>query len=696
MSSLAAARRRRRTGRAAAPRARDATTPRSRSSSTATWLEGTPRRRDRRMGDRPRAPRRARRASRVRRPRRRRHPRARLGAARREEHEARAAAAREIDPDASTSRGRRPDQGRPPGRRSTAALDAYRDAMVRARSHLHRPRPGHASPTTSGSTVIETPEYLRNVIPFAAYFEPATFDDDPKGIYIVTPSVDDDPNAMREHNLASISNTSIHEAYPGPPPPARRGAAQSVADPPADRRPRVRRGLGDVLRAADARAGLRRRARASGSMLHTDAIWRACRIILDVRLHRGELTRRGGHRLPRRADRLRAPQRAGRGQAGTRTARPTRCRTCWAGRCCSSCAPTSRRGSATRSRCATSTTRCSERLAADQLPSPPPRGRGPLGRAGHPGDRPRGRAVARRLLAGRRRPAIGAPTDRPERIVERFVGQGAPLIHLVDFDGARSGSPANLEAVGAVASRVAVPLQLAGGVDTRRRDPPRLRRRRDPRRPDARPSPTGPTTLRDASPSPATGWPSVSTRGPSGWPRSRGAEPDRRPSRRSSPSWSRPASAGSCWPMVAAPPTRRSGRTVVRSLRCGDPRRRRGPRPRRHPPPARRRRRRRHPRRGRSSPGPSTFPPPWRPPHDPSAPRPARRHRHRSPSRILLAACTGPAVPGAAPPSRPPSLAHRRRRRRPPRSPRPRRPAATCRDCPTSQPTRCRPARRGP
>jgi uncharacterized protein (DUF885 family) len=25
-------------------------------------------------------------------------------------------------------------------------------------------------------------------------------------------------------------------------------------------------------------------------MLHTDAIWRACRIILDVRLHRGELT----------------------------------------------------------------------------------------------------------------------------------------------------------------------------------------------------------------------------------------------------------------------------------------------------------------------------------------------------------------------------------------------------------------------
>jgi phosphoribosylformimino-5-aminoimidazole carboxamide ribotide isomerase len=61
---------------------------------------------------------------------------------------------------------------------------------------------------------------------------------------------------------------------------------------------------------------------------------------------------------------------------------------------------------------------------------------------------------------------VGAPTDRPERIAEQFVASGARLIHLVDFGGARSGRPENLEAVGAIASRVAVPLQLAGGVDT--------------------------------------------------------------------------------------------------------------------------------------------------------------------------------------------------------------------------------------
>jgi phosphoribosylformimino-5-aminoimidazole carboxamide ribotide isomerase len=60
----------------------------------------------------------------------------------------------------------------------------------------------------------------------------------------------------------------------------------------------------------------------------------------------------------------------------------------------------------------------------------------------------------------------GAPTDRPDRIAERFVALGARLIHLVDFDGARSGTPGNLEAVGAIAARVAVPLQVAGGVDS--------------------------------------------------------------------------------------------------------------------------------------------------------------------------------------------------------------------------------------
>jgi phosphoribosylformimino-5-aminoimidazole carboxamide ribotide isomerase len=61
---------------------------------------------------------------------------------------------------------------------------------------------------------------------------------------------------------------------------------------------------------------------------------------------------------------------------------------------------------------------------------------------------------------------VGAPTDRPDRIVGRLVEQGAKLIHLIDFEGARSGAPASLEVVGSIAARSAVPLQLAGGMDS--------------------------------------------------------------------------------------------------------------------------------------------------------------------------------------------------------------------------------------
>jgi uncharacterized protein (DUF885 family) len=167
------------------------------------------------------------------------------------------------------------------------ALDAYRDVMVRARDYLID-RDIVTVPPDERIEVIETPEYLRNVIPFAAYFSPPKFDRRPKGIYIVTPSVGHDPNAMREHNFSSISNTSIHEAYPG------HHLQLSVANghPSLTRlltdAPEFVEGWGmyseQMMREQgfDAAANFRLN-------LHTDAIWRACRIILDVRMHRGEI-----------------------------------------------------------------------------------------------------------------------------------------------------------------------------------------------------------------------------------------------------------------------------------------------------------------------------------------------------------------------------------------------------------------------
>ena len=137
--------------------------------------------------------------------------------------------------------------------------------------------------------VVSTPEYLRNVIPFAAYFSPPKFDPNPKGIYIVTPSVGDDPNAMREHNRSSISNTSIHEAYPG----------HHLQLAVANRHPSLTRLLVDAPEFVEgwgmySEQMMREQGFDDGPnfqlAMYTDAIWRACRIILDVRMHRGELT----------------------------------------------------------------------------------------------------------------------------------------------------------------------------------------------------------------------------------------------------------------------------------------------------------------------------------------------------------------------------------------------------------------------
>jgi uncharacterized protein (DUF885 family) len=204
-----------------------------------------------------------------------------------EEHAGRAAAAREIDPDADELEVIDRVKSDQPAS-FEAALVAYREAMLRSRRHIVE----HGLMTVPDDEridVVPTPEYLRNVIPFAAYFEPAAFDQDPKGIYIVTPAVDHDPNAMREHNFASISNTSIHEAYPGHHlqlDVARRNASLTRLLTDA---PEFVEGWGMyselLMREQGFDAGPQFRL-----MMHTDAIWRACRIILDVRMHRGELT----------------------------------------------------------------------------------------------------------------------------------------------------------------------------------------------------------------------------------------------------------------------------------------------------------------------------------------------------------------------------------------------------------------------
>jgi uncharacterized protein (DUF885 family) len=168
------------------------------------------------------------------------------------------------------------------------ALTEYRTAMAEARQFIVDHELATVPPTEA-LKVIETPEYMRGVIPFAAYFSPGKFEPGkPEGIYVVTPSIDGDPRAMREHNSASIYNTGIHEAYPG-------HHLQLVV---ANQHPSLIRLLVDAPEFVEGWAmycELMMREQGFDTapshrlMMHTDAIWRACRIILDVRLQRGEI-----------------------------------------------------------------------------------------------------------------------------------------------------------------------------------------------------------------------------------------------------------------------------------------------------------------------------------------------------------------------------------------------------------------------
>ena len=68
-------------------------------------------------------------------------------------------------------------------------------------------------PDLQSLNVQQTPVFLRDVIPFAAYKPPTPLDKEQRGLYYVT-TVEDE-SLLAEHNFFSIDLTSVHEAFPG-------------------------------------------------------------------------------------------------------------------------------------------------------------------------------------------------------------------------------------------------------------------------------------------------------------------------------------------------------------------------------------------------------------------------------------------------------------------------------------------------
>jgi uncharacterized protein (DUF885 family) len=91
-------------------------------------------------------------------------------------------------------------------------LAVYQKAMEAARDFV-REKQLVSFPPKEELHVVHTPEFRRHEIPFAAYLSPSPKDPNQVGYYYVTPVTDDD--LLREHNWVGLENTSVHESYPG-------------------------------------------------------------------------------------------------------------------------------------------------------------------------------------------------------------------------------------------------------------------------------------------------------------------------------------------------------------------------------------------------------------------------------------------------------------------------------------------------
>jgi uncharacterized protein (DUF885 family) len=132
----------------------------------------------------------------------------------------------------------------------------------------------------------ETPAFLAPLLPFAALMMPAKYDKPQIGIYIVT-RPKDLANLRKHLNYASIRNTAVHEAFPGH---FLQGAVSN--------RGSVVRLLAEGTETVEGWAHYCEEMMAEKGFIAdketrliqvNDMIWRAVRIIVDVKLSRGEI-----------------------------------------------------------------------------------------------------------------------------------------------------------------------------------------------------------------------------------------------------------------------------------------------------------------------------------------------------------------------------------------------------------------------
>jgi uncharacterized protein (DUF885 family) len=171
--------------------------------------------------------------------------------------------------------------------------EAYQAETARARRFVEERR---LAPLAPGEklAVIDTPVFERATIPYAAYLPPGPFDEDQTGHFYVTPidstrRAEEQRQQLEGHNLASLALTAVHEAYPGH--HLQLGHANRAGS-------RIRR-LGDSPLLAEGWALYCEELMDEHGFYEDpitrlyqlkDLLWRACRVVLDVKLHTGAIT----------------------------------------------------------------------------------------------------------------------------------------------------------------------------------------------------------------------------------------------------------------------------------------------------------------------------------------------------------------------------------------------------------------------
>jgi uncharacterized protein (DUF885 family) len=135
--------------------------------------------------------------------------------------------------------------------------------------------------------VKETPAFMAPLIPFAAMISPGKFDKKQEGIYVVT-RPHDLKNLGKHLNIASIPGTAVHEAFPG-----------HFLMGSCSNRGSIIKQLGQGTEVIEGWAHYCEQMMTEHGFIKdpktrfmqtNDVIWRAVRIIVDVKLSRGEMS----------------------------------------------------------------------------------------------------------------------------------------------------------------------------------------------------------------------------------------------------------------------------------------------------------------------------------------------------------------------------------------------------------------------